>query len=244
MLTDEELKKLCKKRAATPNVLGPEVPPWSDGKKTLAVAAESLRAIAQNCIEQIHEHRHLKTARILLLVEASEAAAKKLDQGERIVAGKAGKATPRDKLLSGQGQKERADFVVKLSGTYLERVAEEHPDQTDRMTAALIDHELLHCGAKIAGKFVDPEELELFVQNRGDDWLETCRDVEDEEGKILVRFYARDKEGSFVWKMRRHDVEEFEGVAARHGAWDRHLGRLIDELEKDEGKTLFDKQSA
>ena len=37
-----------------------------------------------------------------------------------------------------------------------------------------------------------------------------------------------------VWKMRRHDLEEFHGVVARWGAWDRAVGRLVDVLVERE----------
>lgn len=272
MLTDELVKRLAARTGETPNILAPQIPDWSDGKgKTLSVAELHLRQMGQGIIDEIHEHRHLREARVLLVVEDSEAVADKLDAGQRVVIGKASRANPFVRLLTMPGEtattalgapdgedtekkeekdsensvpsvvKRCADFVVKLSGDWLQRaIAATGADGDDpaaaRPALALIDHELLHCGARIAGEFVPLDELDARKMQLGADLVEVCDDFErgsGEDRSVLVRWYHRDKAGRYQWCMRKHDVEEFEGVARRHGAWDRQLAHLVDVLVED-----------
>ena len=247
MATD--YKKLLSQRKQTPNIPGIKSPGCDDGKKQLYVASSMLRSIAQNIIDTIPEHRHLKQAKILLLTRYAESTAKKLEKGERVVIGRAAKASPRDKLLTAIGVKteDQPDFVVWLSGDYLDGIGatfegEAGNECTDneealQTAAALIDHEFLHCGAKIAGEFVKDDKIDVFVQELDKLHIETCTDVTSTDGAVLVRFYSM-KENKYIFKMRKHDIEEFCGVAGRHGPWDRQLGRLIDVLNETE-KTLF-----
>jgi hypothetical protein len=249
---DAELReKLLEPLGRTPNVLALECEPFNDGRKSLEIANGILRSIAQQCIAQIHEHRHLKQARVLLVVERSEAAGKKLEAGERVQIGKASKASPRDKLLTAVIDQrrtrqakldvaaetpaaERPDFVVKLNGNWLEMVGAEDGDEDGlAKAAALVDHELSHCGVKLAGKFLAEDAVEKFVEELGDKHVETCQDV-TREGKCLVRFWWTDKSGGVKFCMRKHDLEEFCGVVERHGRWDRAIGKLVDVLEKEE----------
>jgi len=240
-----DYKKLTNRRKQTPNILAIDSPGCDDGKKQLYVAGPMLRSIAQNIIDNIPEHRHLKQANILLLIRYADATAKKLKDGERVVIGRAAKASPRDKLLAAIGVKteNQPDFVVWLSGDYLDGIgATDKGECTDNEEAlktvvALIDHELLHCGAKIAGAFVKDGLLDGYVQELDKLHIETCTDVASPDGAILVRFYSM-KDNKYTFMMRKHDIEEFHGVAGRHGPWDRQLGRLIDVLNETE-KTLF-----
>ena len=255
MISGEILSKLRSPRKKTANILAPDTPPFDDGKKEWWVAGPKLRAIAQNIIDHIDEHRHLrgeKGAKVLLLVKKSEADAKKLNAGEFVNAGKASKANPQLKLLSaiGMDTDHQADFVVWLSHDCIERLCSLDDDGVEVRLEdvdgickifALIEHELLHCSAKIAGEFVAADNLEAFVEEMGERHIETCKDVAGEAG-TLVRYYFLDKQGRYVFKIRKHDVEEFQGVVERHGAWARSLGRLIDVLVESQ-KDLFSKAS-
>jgi len=238
----------------TKNVLALESAGFDDGKTVWAVACAGLRAIAQNLIDHVDDHAHLQGAKILLLVKSSEAQKAKLAKGDRCVIGKASRANPQLKLLSriGRGMEQMADFVVWLNGDWLDGVGAtddrgsecELGGLTDglRSAIALIDHELMHCSAKIAGEFVQPDELDAFVQDLGKSHIETCKDITKPDGSVLVRYYAKNKAGGYDFKMRRHDVEEFSGVVERHGAWDRCLRRLVDVIVEN-GSTLFSKVS-
>ena len=244
-MDEKTFSKLIRMRKETPNIMDIKTPGYDDGKTKLIVANNIYRSYAQNLIDCIDEHRHLRGAKILLLVREAESTAKKLQEGGYVVIGKACKANPRDKLLSciGASGIDRADFIVWLSVDWLDRLEGDDPEIAAK-TLALIDHELLHCGAKIAGKFIKADELELFVESLGDHYLETCEDIfRIREGKreTLVRYYHTDAAGIFDYKMRRHDVEEFNGVVARHGPWDRCIERLIDIIETGQSQpTLFE----
>lgn len=234
----KDKNNLLKLRRETKNILNLETPGYSDDKKQLRVADNRLASYAQNLIDEIAEHRHLRTAKILLLVEHSDSTKKKLDRGEVICLGKASKANLKDKLLTAiVGKNCQADFFIKLSGNWMDMIQEADAaedlgagEKADERILALIDHELCHCSAKIAGEFIEPEEVEVYVKDLGDNHIETCRDVTDKDGKLLVRYYAKDKSGKLTFKMRKHDIEEFHGVVARHGQWSHALGRLIDVL--------------
>jgi hypothetical protein len=77
--------------------------------------------------------------------------------------------------------------------------------------------------------------------------VETCEDITDSDDKVFVRYYVlSDKKpapGGYQFCMRKHDIEEFTSVAARHGSWERQLGRLVDVIVKAE-PDLFSKQKA
>lgn len=250
------LDKLLRTRGLTPNVPPFERQVYNDGKRAVAPAGKDLRALAQNIIDQVDEHRHLRTARVLLLVESSEATAKKLAKGERVCIGRAYRSSPIQRVLSSslaseaeqkkpKGDTERRlskeldpplpgfDFIVKLCGDWLEMVGYFAGEESGiKSAAALIDHELLHCGVKIAGEFVERARLGAMVKDLGDLHVETCDDMQDDEGRILVRYQVRDEAGRFAWKLRQHDLEEFCGVVDRWGAWKRDVGELVDVVIK------------
>ena len=251
MLDDKILEKLVSKRKVTKNVLALESSGFDDGKTVWNIACAQLRAIAQNLIGHIDDHLPLRTAKILLLVKSSELQKARLGAGERCVIGKASKANPQMKLLSriGRGAEQMADFVVWLNGDWLDAAGATQSRGTactlDGLTeglgkaAALIDHELMHCSARIAGTFVAPDLVDGFVQNLGKDHIETCADItRSKDDAVLIRYFARNKSGGYDFKMRRHDVEEFTGVVDRHGAWGRRLQRLVDVIVESE-PTLF-----
>jgi hypothetical protein len=121
------------------------------------------------------------------------------------------------------------DFVVTLQGDLLSR-AGVHDGVEDglRLALGLIDHELSHCGQKIGGTFVTQAELATFVKNLRDRHEETCLDVKDPDGRILVRERMIDEDGRPIFVSRDHDVEEFAGVVARWGKWCRQVGQLVD----------------
>ncbi|AQT69937.1 hypothetical protein STSP2_03137 [Anaerohalosphaera lusitana] len=204
---------------------------WHDSGKSMFIANERLRRIAQNLIDCVPEHRHLQEAKILLLVRSDDGIRRKLEGGKKAVLGKGVEAR-------------EVDFVVWISGDWLDRlgVTKERGCEAEfdgagllggwepmQRTAALIDHELLHCGAKILGEFVRRKDLEKKVERLGAAFIEVCEDIVCEAtDSVLVRFY--DVDGGFKFCMRKHDVEEFHGVACRHGSWNRQLGRLVDAI--------------
>jgi len=255
-------------RADTPNILAPAVPPTETGTETIGPACLELRQMAQGLIDEVREHRHLQDARLLLLVVEKPSAAKALEEGKRKSIGKAAKARSLDRLLSSvriideanapgpsRAHYERADFIIRLNGDWLaaigwpaglgpprgagkSRNVEPGTRNPEDLALALIDHELCHCGAKIAGEFVKPADLAERVEALGDDHIETCEDVV-RDGAILVRYYWRGESGAYKWATRKHDVEEFHGVVERHGAWGSKLTKLVDVLVEREDLPLL-----
>jgi len=251
---DEKLfQKLIQKRKQTKNIIFPESSGYDDGKKQISVADDYLRSYAQNLIEHVSEHRHLKGAKILLLISTSDSTEGKSAKGQKISVGRAKKASAMIKFLAGLGlaNGDKPDFIIFLDGDYLDIIGATTDKGLKSTTEgmglnkvlALIDHELLHCGAKITGEFVHPSELGGFIQDLGTRHIETCDDIKREsDGSVMVRYYQTDGNG-YVYTIRHHDIEEFQGVIKRHGAKDREIGRLIDNLVTSE-PTLFEKTKA
>ena len=42
-----------------------------------------------------------------------------------------------------------------------------------------------------------------------------------------------------VWRVRGHDVEEFEEIVARHGVWKRDLEKFVEAIAKRKKSPLF-----
>ena len=240
------LKKLLQKRKVTKNILMPDIRAYDDGKQQLFIAGPDLCSLAQNIIDETVEHKHLKLAKILLLVRTTEK--KKPDR--RI--GYAAKAKLREKFLSRYGNSviDAIDFVIWLDGDWLAEtggaVNRGHDIKADnpegiRKVIGLLDHELLHCGAQIAGEYVTKQELDQYVSDLGMRHIETIADERCfEQDEILVRYYCVNKEGKLFWKIRKHDIEEFGGVIKRNGKWNDRIGPVVDVLiELDEN--LFSK---
>jgi len=245
------LARIDRPRRDTPNIIAPAADPETMAREVVGVAGKDLRQIAQGLIAEVREHRHLQHARILLVVVGKESTARAIEAGKRVSIGKAAKARPLDRLLASvritdeadapaprRAHYERPDFVVRLSLDALDAIGWPKEAESRPFAAALIDHELSHCGAKIAGEFVAVKDITDREAELGDDHVETCRDVKDGEA-VLVRYYHRDKEGRIKWVMRKHDVEEFAGVVERHGPWRRDLRLLVDVLVQREDLPLL-----
>ena len=233
-MDDKLFEKFTQPRKKTKNILALDTPGWSDDKTRIVVAGDEIRAMAQNIIDAVSEHKHLRAARILILVKHADSARKKLEAGEWVSIGKATKAKPTDRVLARlAGDKIEVDFVVTLCGDWLATLNLMTEDG-QKSLAGLLDHELCHCGAKIAGEFVHIDSVDGYIEEIGKDrHAETCRDVKNDDGFVLVRYYQT-KNGNYQFLIRKHEVEEFSGVASRHGPHTRQLGRLIDVLVKSE----------
>ncbi len=240
-----KIKSPCKKM---PNILRPDVPGLANKGKRLFIAPMEICTWAQNIINRIPEHRHLKEATVMLLISTSPGVAKKLRNGEIVTVGKAAKAGDKEKMLSMMGSKDASpDFIITLSGDWLRTAGILDDDlkvrDCDLATASrgmsLVDHELLHCGANIAGQFIAPDLQDEFIKQLGGRHIETCKDVlaDDGSGDELVRYYQI-KDKKYIWKMRKHDIQEFFGVVDRWGKSNRQVGKLVDVVKKNE-KTLF-----
>lgn len=203
---------------------------WEDGAKSLIIAPAQPRNIAQNLIDTVGEHGHLKEAKVLLLFKGGIAA----DADFRIELGKAKKATPLAKFLSGGCDGPQADFIVYLN-------AEQWPDLDKRPRVALVDHQLSHCGCTIGATRFVPDmttAIRQFEDTLGDDYLTTVGGKEDGVDVTIVRFRLRKGEISpgkagyaeqpLTWRVRKHDVEAFVGAAERHGPWLAPLQDLVD----------------
>ncbi len=252
---DEKLYEgVIAERKKTPNILSPSAAQFSDGKQTIAVANGHLRGFAQGLIDNVDNHRHLKQAQILLLVKTMASTAKKIERGEVFTAGQASKTSPMTKMLSciGSAPKHQADFVVWISGDWMDAIGitekggAEIVVTTDELTAkaiALIDHELMHCAAKIAGEYIDPDVLHSFREGLGDRHIETCPEIVNDKDHVLVRYEFCNTEGKPEFKIRKHDIEEFNDIIARHGAWDAKIEKMVDVMIEHQ-PTLFNQPKA
>lgn len=250
MLELAKITKLSKPCRDMANIIQPDVIGIDDKGKRLFVAPERICWWAQNIISQISDHRHLKGSKILLLIKVNPLLDKKMRAGEVVVLGQASKPSQVGILLSRIGGKkpQGIDFVITLSGDWLRAAGVFDDDfavKADDMTAisqamGIIDHELMHCSAEIAGQYISDAARPLFLKDIGSRHIETCEDVKcPDTGDPLVRYYTLDKEKKFKYKMRRHDIEEFFGIIDRWGNRNRHMAKLIDVLKRNE-KLLFE----
>ena len=240
-----KLKKPCKKM---PNILSLDIPGLGHEGKQLFIAPIEICHWMQNLINSVHDHRCLKEAQILPLIKVAQGDTKKLKNGERIKAGSAAIPSATGKLLSRMGEDAAAaDFVVTLSGDWLRSIGI-MDDEFKMLDAdvgkvfraiALIDHELSHCSPKISGEYIDPKMQAVYIKSLSGRLIEVRKDVTNDDGDELVRFYAINKKNKFDWQIRKHDVTEFNGTVARFGAWDSQIGRFVDEIKKSQ-PGLFD----
>jgi len=246
---------LCPK-PFTANIISPAVGNVWNEVDGIIPADKRFCDLAQNIIDSFDEHIHLRKARILLLVRHSDSDKKKLEAGTKISVGHAKKMNCKLRALmaslcsvsltaKSKIKSQTADFVVTLSGDWLDGVGAlcEGKELEDcegvRKAAALIDHELSHCSAVIAGKTVSEEGAAIEIESLSDAFLERCDGVAG-PGNVFIRYYKL-KNGRYQWKMRKHDLEEFTGVVKRHGPWDKTLRKLVDVIEEwtPEEKKLF-----
>ena len=242
MIDQATIKKLTRKRPKTPNVLDVELAGWSEGDKSLFAAPAGVRGMAQNLIDIDHvdDHAHLREAKILILMRTGA----KKDADGLVTLGTARRMSGLMKTLFAregrQGPEPSPDFTLELN-------ADRWDELEDYQQLALIDHELTHCAATIAGKMVGAKKLPAFVQALGDDHVETCDDVADDKGRVLVRYRRRTggvnpgetgyEKQPLKWRVRKHDVEEFVAVFGRWGRWTGNLARMIDEMDPpDDGQ--------
>lgn len=251
VMEDALYNAIIDERKKTKNILNPLAAEFSNRTESISVACSHLQGFAQGIIDNIPQHKHLRKARILLLVRSAKGDAKKLERGESISAGKAGKANAITQLLAciGSSALHRADFIVKLSGDWMDRVGftqngGTEVDGVDReiisKVIALIDHELCHCDVKVAGEYVGDDLREEFEKDLGDRHIETCHDDTNGKGETLIRYMHADNAGKITFKTRKHDITEFAGVIARHGAWNRNLAGMVDVMIEHQ-PSLFDK---
>lgn len=60
--------------------------------------------------------------------------------------------------------------------------------------------------------------------------------AEDDEGPKI------DERGRKVWRIRKHDIEEFRAIVARHGCYKRDLERFAEVLIARKQSTLFNRK--
>jgi hypothetical protein len=58
--------------------------------------------------------------------------------------------------------------------------------------------------------------------------------VSDETGE-----HIHDERGRKVWRIAKHDLEEFLGIVRRHGCWKRDLERFAEAIEKKRKSPVF-----
>jgi hypothetical protein len=253
--TGMDYAAMLRPRGMNANVLSPisTVSAWGEFDGIMP-ADKRIQDLTQAIIDSVDDHKHLRKARILVLIKQSDSAAKKLEDGQRVVCGHAQKASSRFKAImastlsvSCKDKKKTltADFILTLSGDYLDLIGAlcDGGDLVDcpgvRRAAALIDHELCHCSAIIAGKNVPLSEKEPTLNELGDAFLDTSEP--DSDGFVFIRYYKL-KNDRFQWKMRKHDLEEFAGVVERNGAWCPAVRKMEDVIEEmsEEQRSLFD----
>lgn len=220
---------LAEPPARSPNILSPDLAGWSQGEKSLFRANEEARAIAQNLIDTVDDHAHLRQAKILLLFETG----RKPDADGRVTRSKTKKATPRMRLLTGGavGEDTQADFEITIN-------ADIWPTLDATAKAGTVDHALTHAAATIAGKYMAEAKAMDLARELGADHIETHNDTRDEKGRVLVRYLKRRGETGAggegysdqpaAWRIRKHSLEDHTTVIARWGPWEGALQELVD----------------
>jgi len=218
MIDRQGLDKLQRRRDVLPNILAPELERHGGGERWMSIAEWPIRLVAQNLIDDIEDHVHLREATILIVTEA-----KPLGAADRMVSlAKASKASGLVAFLAAG-----ADFVIRIT-------AATWPRFDWRQQTALLDHQLTHCGVTIAGKYLVEKRVSDFVEELGKDLVEVDDDYRDEQGRVLVRYRKRTEDGKYAWRIRKHEVETFTSIVTRWGGWSPPLREVIDELEKDD----------
>ncbi len=249
MINQMTFVKLRQGRGETPNVLAAahlQGRVIRDGENSLSLARTQVREWVQNLIDEFDEHAHLREAKLLVLFRRGQ----KADADGRTELGRAKKTSRLLRLLAGSFAAKAegliaADFIVTVNADWWDDAADE-----DRL--ALLDHELTHCAATIAGRFVPAAKLEGFIKAVGRDHIETVDERTDEKGRSLVRYRRRrgeKKPGArgyrrqpLAWRIRKHDVETFVSVLARWGGSTSMHRPLLDVLDPAEETTpLLDK---
>jgi hypothetical protein len=95
--------------------------------------------------------------------------------------------------------KEDIDYILTLS-------SEDWHEGSDRWHRALLDHELSHC--------IDRGKLEPILDENG----QITRDVHDNPVEAIPEH---------KWSLRGHDIEEFNTILERHGAWKDDIAETV-----------------
>lgn len=220
------IERLARRRDATANVLSPDLPEWAMGeKRKLYLAPVAVRSMAQNLIDDVHDHRHLRAAKLVIVMRTGVQPA----ADGRVELGKARKASPLLAFLC-----RGADFLITLNAGQWSNA-----ERAGRL--ALLDHELSHCGVAVGSQAVPLAAVNKLVAKLGPRHLATRQDVTNADRAIV--YFAREKAGKPVFALGKHDVEEFVSVAGRWGPWVGQLDRLAEALanppEAEPGQ-LFD----
>ena len=230
------LKELMGPTAAMPpNIIAPPLAGDNKGKP-LFLAGEQVRHVAQNIIDRIGDHKYLRKARFLVMINMGD----KADADGILKLGSAKLASHELRAMVAREGEERPDFIITLNGDELCDVDGNVlcPD----MLIPLLDHELSHCKPVIAGRYVDDKALMKFKLALSDDFIDCPAGAVDDKGRQLVRYLKRetglkpDEEGyheaPYKWRTCKHHITEFVNVAARWGTWCPQLGQLVDVMEK------------
>lgn len=144
----------------------------------------------------------------------------------------------------------------------MREVREENHDETAPARIALAWHKGLKAdvdGHVVLGKCMKASDLQRELVNW--DFVIILNQITwnypefDKEKKMALidhelchaaRVYDKDGEpkidskGRPVWRVRKHDIEEFQEIVDRHGIWKRDLQRFADALLKKRKPSLFE----
>jgi hypothetical protein len=225
------LARLAGPAKTRPNLTTPELAGWRQGERGFVRADGGTHDRAQNLITHLADHRPLREARVWLLFRRGV----KADPDRRVELGRARKCSALVQALAARAGETPPDFCITLNQAAW-------ADLGEVARLALLDHELSHCAATIAGRYVPPAAVADLVKALGTDHLETCTGERDKEGRVLVRYLRRvgeikaGKPGygkqPLAWRIRKHPLEDFPGVIGRWGPWTPELVRLVDILEE------------
>jgi hypothetical protein len=218
-----DIDRLMRSRDETPNVVAmPHESTYVD--VGLHPAPKAVREMAQNLIDDVHDHRHLRRMCVAILAEYKQAEPK---PGKRTRCGSARKT---GKVTAACGV--TAQFVLTINWDMWQSLS-------SHRRLALLDHELSHCSTPTIGVVVPAEKVDEEIEKHRcpelglDDPLVARGPWGDgDDQRVLLVLYDLSKYGRPV--VRKHDVEEFAAVAGRWGPWTHDLAVMCDEMRRYE----------
>jgi hypothetical protein len=188
----------------------------------LFVAPEDTRRLAQAVIDVIEDHRHLREASILLVMDQSPWpvdkpwALRKPVCWARKLNGVAAWATGCHFMVT----------VLAEAWTKLHAIFDPDAHACKAAKVRWLDHVLSHCSTAIDGAWMPPDMVDDAAESHGESWLGVWPGAQADNGMLYGRWRKRDDQGRYKWTTVDQDVCDFATVIGRHGFSDTALAQI------------------